>query len=393
MTSEGPLHGLRVVELGGIGPAPFCGMLLGDLGADVIRIARVAEAGAPAPDAVLHRNARSAAIDLKHPDGVAALLRVIDGADAVIEGFRPGVAERLGLGPDVCLARRASLVYGRMTGWGQEGPAARTPGHDINYVGLAGVLDAIRPADDPDRAPVPPANLVGDFGGGGMLLAVGLLAALLHARATGEGQVVDAAMVDGSALLLAMAYGARRPGAWQAAGGIDIVNGAAPFYRSYRCADGGHVVVGALEPGFFAELLAVLGLAGDPDFAAQYDRAAWPAMHARLAGIFAGRARDEWARLFDGTQACVTPVLTLAEAPDHPHLAARGTYRTRADGTVEPAPAPRFAATPTGAVRPPRRLGADTAAVLAAAGLADDEVAQLVQAGVVALELPPSGQA
>ncbi|WP_344126737.1 CaiB/BaiF CoA-transferase family protein [Luedemannella flava] len=392
MTDEGqgPLAGLRVVELGGIGPAPFCGMMLGDLGADVIRVARVEEAGAPAPDAVLHRNARSVAVDLKHPDGVAALLRVVDGADAVIEGFRPGVAERLGLGPDVCLARRPALVYGRMTGWGQTGPAAHTPGHDINYVGLAGVLDAIRPAGAVDWAPVPPANLVGDFGGGGMLLAVGLLAALLHARTTGQGQVVDAAMVDGSALLLAMAYGAWRPGVWQAVGGIDIVSGGAPFYRSYRCADGGHVVVGALEPRFYAELLAVLGLAGDPDFAAQYDRWAWPAMHARLAEIFAGRARDEWARLFDGTQACVTPVLGMDEAPDHPHLAARGTYRTRDDGTVEPAPAPRFAATPAGPVRAPRPLGADTAAVLAAAGLAEDDVARLAKAGVVAVEVPPS---
>jgi alpha-methylacyl-CoA racemase len=381
-----------VVELGGIGPAPFCGMLLGDLGADVIRLAKVSDAGAGVPDAVLHRNSRSVAVDLKHPAGVDAVLRVLDRADAVIEGFRPGVAERLGLGPDVCLARRPGLVYGRMTGWGQEGPAAQAPGHDINYVGLAGALDAIRPAGDPAWTPVPPANLVGDFGGGGMLLAVGVLGAIVHARATGEGQVVDAAMVDGSALLLSMAYGARVPGTWQRLGGDDILTGAAPFYRSYRCADGRFVAVGALEPGFYGELLAVLGLAGDPDFAAQYDRAAWPAMHARLAGIFAGRVRDEWARLFDGTQACVTPVLSLDEAPTHPHLAARGTYRTRPDGTVEPAPAPRFAATPVGDVRPPGALGADTASVLAEAGLSAAEITALAHKGVVALEVPPSGR-
>jgi alpha-methylacyl-CoA racemase len=383
--ARGPLAGVRVVELGGIGPAPFCGMLLGDLGAEVIRLARVADAGAIAPDAVLHRNARSVAVDLKSASGADAVLRIVDGADAVIEGFRPGVAERLGVGPDVCLARRPALVYGRMTGWGQEGPAAHAPGHDINYVALTGALDAIRPAGWPDWPPVPPANLLGDFGGGGMLLAVGVLSALLHARATGEGQVVDAAMVDGTSLLLAMAYGARRPGAWQGAGGADIVNGAAPFYRSYRCADGGYVVVGALEPRFYAELLAVLGLGGDPYFAAQYERAAWPAMHARLAEIFAGRARDEWARLFDGTQACVTPVLSLDEAPDHPHLAARATYRTREDGTVEPAPAPRFGATPVGEVHPPRLLGADTADVFAAAGLSEKELAALAEAGVIAL--------
>ena len=379
----GPLAGVRVAELGGIGPVPFCGMLLGDLGATVVRVDHPAAAGRPSPFPVLHRNRRSIAVDLKQPQGVDLVLRLVEDCDAVIEGFRPGAVERLGLGPDACLARNPRLVYGRMTGWGQDGPWAAEPGHDINYIALAGALHAIGPADGD---PVPPLNLVGDFGGGGMLLALGLLSGVLSARATGRGQVVDAAMTDGTALQLAMTYGFLAQGRWEDRRGVNMLDGGAPYYGVYRCGDGRHVAVGAIEHPFYASLLRVLGLTDDPLFARQQDRAAWPAMRTRLEQVFAGRSRDDWAGLFDGEGACVTPVLSLTEAARHPHNVARGTYRPLAGSPAPapvPAPAPRFSGTPSADPAAAAAVGADTAGVLAELGLAADEVAALRDKGVV----------
>ncbi|NBE53626.1 CaiB/BaiF CoA transferase family protein, partial [Streptomyces boluensis] len=335
--ASGPLAGVRIVELGGIGPGPFAGMVLAGLGAEVVRVERPG-ARVSAADTVLLRGRSSVAVDLKHPEGAAAALRLVDSADALLEGFRPGVTERLGLGPDVCLARNPRLVYGRMTGWGQDGPLAQAPGHDINYIGLTGVLHAIGRADGD---PVPPLNLVGDFGGGGMLLALGVVSALLHARSTGAGQVVDAAMTDGSALLLAMTYGFLGAGQWSDERGVNLFSGCAPFYTTYRCADGEHVAVGAIEPRFYADLVAGLGLADDPGCGTQGPPDTWPVVRKRFAEVFAGRTRDAWAGHFAGTQACVTPVLSLTEAAAHPHNAARGTYLD-GDGPLRPAPAPRF---------------------------------------------------
>ncbi|HEU5266812.1 MAG TPA: CaiB/BaiF CoA-transferase family protein [Jatrophihabitans sp.] len=375
----GPLTGIQVVELGGIGPGPFCGMILGDLGADVIRVDRPTEAGQRLRMAVLHRNRRSIAVDLKQPDGVAAILRLIERADVVIEGFRPGVTERLGLGPDVCLSRNPGLVYGRMTGWGQDGPLAREPGHDINYLGLAGALAAIGSADGD---PVVPLNLVADMGGGGLLLALGVLSALLAARSIGRGQVVDAAMTDGVALQLSLVYSLIESGVWTDRRGANLFDGAAPFYRAYRCADGRHVAVGALEPQFYAALLRVLGLHDDPLFSKQHDRSAWLAMGERLQEVFATRTRDDWATAFAGQQACVTPVLGLVDAAQHPHNAERGTFLVDA-GAVAPAPAPRFLGTPASTPQPAPLAGEHTPAVLTEAGLTADEIADLLQAGVV----------
>ena len=378
---SGPLAGLRVVELGGIGPGPFCGMILSDLGADVIRVDRPSEAGTDTFTPILLRGRRSVAVDLKHDDGARLALRLIETADAVVEGFRPGVMERLGLGPDACLARNPRLVYGRMTGWGQEGPLAREAGHDINYIAIAGALGAIGPAGGD---PVVPLNLVADMGGGGMLLALGIAAALVHAGKTGRGQVVDAAMTDGVALQLAGTYGLLDRGLWSDRRGSNLLDGAAPFYRTYRCADGGHVAVGSLEPKFYAALLEGLGLTHDPLFAAQHDRGAWAAMSARLEEVFATRARDEWSDVFAGRDACVTPVLGLAEAAAHPHNVARGTYAPDEDGMTQPGPAPRFGATPTVPGPAAVKLGGDTDAVLAEAGLDRDEIAALRSRGVVA---------
>jgi len=378
---RGPLDGVRVLELGGIGPGPFCGMLLADLGASVVRVERPADAGRPSQHPWLHRNRRSIAVDLKRPEGVTALLALVERSDALIEGFRPGVAERLGLGPEPCLARNPGLVYGRMTGWGQDGPLAQEPGHDINYIALAGALHAIAPEGGD---PVPPLNLVGDFGGGGMLLALGLLAALLNSRATGQGQVVDAAMTDGTALLLAMTYGFLAHGRWQDRPASNLLDGGAPFYTVYRCADDRHVSVGSIEPQFYASLLRVLGLSEDPLFARQFDRAAWPAMRDRLAGLFRSRERDEWAARFDGQGACVTPVLSLTEAPEHPHNAARGTYLPGPGGGIQPAPAPRFSGTPAATPVEAPLAGADTRAVLRDCGLPDEQLTDLFARGVLA---------
>jgi alpha-methylacyl-CoA racemase len=378
---SGPLAGVRVIELGGIGPGPFCGMLLADLGAEVIRFDRPAQAGDETMQASLLRGRRSVTLDLKRAQGAEVALRLIDTADAVIEGFRPGVTERLGLGPETCLNRNPRLVYGRMTGWGQEGPLAQEPGHDINYIAIAGALGAIGPARGD---PIVPLNLVGDMGGGGMLLALGIAAALVHARATGEGQVVDAAMTDGTAIQLAGVYALLALGRWSDRRGTNLLDGAAPFYRAYRCADDGHMAVGCLEPQFYAELLRVLELSDDPLFADQYDEPSWPAMSARLEELFAARSRDDWSEALAGQGACVTPVLSLAEAAVHPHNVARRTYAVDEGGAIQPGPAPRFGATPSAPPSPARAVGADTDDVLAEAGLDPAEIDELRTQGVIA---------
>lgn len=338
-----PLSGLRILEFDGLGPVTFASMMLADLGADVLRLSRNADAAAPVfsevGGEVLHRGRPSVGVNLKEPADIAAVLELIGASDALIEGFRPGVMERLGLGPDICAARNARLVFGRITGWGQTGPLARQVGHDINYIALSGALHAL---GEPDRPPRPPLNLLGDYGGGAMMLVTGVLAALLEAKTTGKGRVVDAAMTDGSALLMSLfqALGAR--GLWSDNRGANLLDGGAPFYRCYACKDGGFVAVGALEPQFYAALLAGLDLA--PETAPQFDFAGWPAQHARLEAVFATRDRDDWAAHFEGTDACVTPVLTIAEAARHPHNVARGTYVD--PGVVQAAPAPRFEGSP-----------------------------------------------
>nr|PZN36337.1 MAG: carnitine dehydratase [Actinomycetota bacterium] len=374
----GPLEGVTVVELAGIGPAPFCGMVLADLGARVVRVDRPGTGGPGAYTDLLNRGKLSIAVDLKHPDGVGVVLDLVERADALLEGFRPGVTERLGLGPDVCLERNPRLVYGRMTGWGQDGPLAERAGHDIDYIALSGVLGSIGTAADP----VPPLNLVGDFGGGGMLLAVGVLAGILSARATGKGQVVDAAMVDGSALLMAFQHGLRAAGFWSPKREDNMLDGAAPWYTTYRTADGGHMAVGAIEPQFYAELLRVLGLEGE-DLPHQHDRSGWPALRARFAEVFASRTRAEWEEAFSGSDACVAPVLDMAEAPSHPHNAARGTF-VEVEGVVQPAPAPRFSGTPVGAPAPPSAPGRDTDLILALLGRTEQDIGKLRSSGAVA---------
>jgi alpha-methylacyl-CoA racemase len=355
-------------------------MLLAELGADVIRVDRPGGGSLlvdPEKDAI-NRSRPSVAVDLKSPGGRDVLLRLIDGADVLVEGLRPGVLERLGLGPDEALARNPRLVYARMTGWGQDGPLAQRAGHDINYLGLTGALHAIGPAD----RPVPPLNIGADFGGGSMFLVVGVLAALLERGTSGRGQVVDAAMVDGASSLITMVYGLLGSGLWQDRRAANLLDGGAPFYDTYACADGRHVAVGALEPQFYAAFVEGLGL-GDPLPGGQYDVAHWPEHRRRFAEAFATRSRDEWAEVFAGTDACVTPVLGLREAPAHPHLAARGTF-VEQDGTPLPGPAPRFSRTP-GAVRgAARRPGADTRAVLSDWGCTADVVGQLLAAGAVA---------
>jgi alpha-methylacyl-CoA racemase len=341
---RGPLAGLKVVELAGIGPGPHAAMILADLGASVVRVDRPSgglQLGVPgAPDPTL-RGRRRVAADLKDPAGRETVLRLAERADVLLEGYRPGVTERLGVGPADCHARNPRLVYARMTGWGQDGPLAARAGHDINYISLTGVLHAIGRAGE---RPVPPLNLVGDFGGGSMLLVVGVLAALWEAQRSGQGQVVDAAMVDGASLLVQMVWGLRGQGRWTDGREENVLDGHAPFYDTYTCADGRHLAVGALEPQFYAALLAGLGLDGEK-LPAQYDRTGWPALRARFTEVFASRSRDEWAEVFAGTDACVTPVLAFGEVPAHPHLAARGTIVER-DGIPQAAPAPRFSRTP-----------------------------------------------
>jgi alpha-methylacyl-CoA racemase len=379
---SGPLAGVRIIELAGLGPAPFAGMMLADAGAEIIRIDRSDRAMYPPPaepdSDLLNRGRRSVAVDLKRPAGAELVLRLASRADGLIEGFRPGVAERLGIGPDACLARNRALVYGRMTGWGQDGPMAQMAGHDINYIAVAGALGQIGRVGEP---PVPPLNLVGDFGGGGMLLAFGVVAAVLSARQTGEGQVIDAAMVDGAAALMTMTYSFRSTGIWKNPPGTNILDTGAHFYEVYQTSDGGYIGVGAIEPQFYAELLRRLGLDGH-DLPDQLDRAAWPRMKQLFATIFATRTRDEWAATFAGTDACAVAVLSMDEAPSHPHNAHRQTFVEIA-GVVQPAPAPRFSLTPGKIRRPPPRPGQGTDDALADWGLDGAEIRQLRESGAI----------
>ena len=373
---SGPLQGVRVLEFAGLAPAPFCGMLLADLGADVVRIDRRGAVPMPPVD-VLGRGKRSVALDLKRHEAVDACLALAERADVLIEGFRPGVMERLGLGPEAVHARNPKLVYGRLTGWGQTGPKSAEAGHDINYVALSGALEAI---GTPER-PVPPLNLVGDFAGGALYLAFGVLAALRHAERTGEGQVIDCAMTDGAASLMALFTGLRASGLWGAPRGGNLLDGGAPFYGVYECADGGFVAVGALEPQFHAALLRTLGL--DPrEFEPQMDRAAWPERRARVAAAFRTRPRDAWAAAFEGSDACVTPVLSLAEAPAHPHNAARRTF-VEVDGLAQPAPAPRFSATAGRIAAGPPAIGAHNRSALESWGFSSQQVDDLAAAGAL----------
>ncbi|MFL6625658.1 MAG: CaiB/BaiF CoA transferase family protein [Vitreoscilla sp.] len=373
----GVLSGLRVVEIAGLGPAPFCGMLLADMGADVVLVERGASGGgdplALGRNAIVHRGKRSIALDLKDPAAVDAVLRLVDGADALVEGMRPGVMERLGLGPDACLARNPRLVYGRMTGWGQDGPLAQAAGHDINYIALSGALWF---AGAPGEPPMAPPTLVGDLGGGALYLAMGVLAALLAARQTGAGQVVDAAIVDGSANLMNLLLSAHAAGRQPFERGLGLLDGP-HWYGAYACADGQFVTVGALEPQFNALLLAKLGLADDPEFRNAYDARRWPRLRERLAALFAAQPRAHWVDLLEGSDACFAPVLTPREALAHPHLAARGVYAER-DGVLQAAPAPRFSGTPSGIPGAVPERGADSEAILREAGLDDAVIARLV---------------
>ena len=335
----GPLQGLRIIEFAGIGPGPFCGMLLSDLGADVLTIERKGSKPPP-PHAITQRGRCRLSLDLKQAAAVELCLDLIERSEALFEGFRPGVMERLGLGPEIVLKRNPALVYGRMTGWGQYGPCASAAGHDINYIAISGALHAIGLGDKP----VPPLNLVGDFGGGALYLAVGLLAGLMHARATGRGQVVDAAMTDGAASLMSLFYGFKAAGQWRDLRRANRLDGGAHFYDTYQCADGQWVAIGALEPQFYALLLEKLGLAGQMEFE-QLDAAHWPQARARIAEAFRAKTREEWRQALEGSDACFAPVLTLEEAPAHPHNRARETF-VEVGGVTQPAPAPRFSATP-----------------------------------------------
>ncbi len=380
----GPLQGYRIIELAGIGPGPFAAMVLADMGAEVVRVDRVAsvpdgDRSGPARDVSL-RGRRSVALDLKQPDAVEALLALVHEADALIEGFRPGVMERLGLGPDVCLDRNPRLVFGRMTGWGQEGPYAQGAGHDINYIALAGCLAHIGRAGE---APVPPLNLVGDFGGGGMLLAFGVVCGLLEAQRSGQGQVVDAAMVDGAALLMTMFHSMAATGMFDENGrGTNLLDTGAHFYDVYACADGQYVSIGSIEPQFYAELLRLTGLADDPQFAGQMDRSRWPALKQRLRDVFATKTRDEWCAIMDATDVCFAPVLTLSEAAAHPHNVARQTF-VEVAGARQPAPAPRFSRTVPTIDAPPPHAGQHTRAVFTDWGVDGGTVDKWFETGAV----------
>jgi alpha-methylacyl-CoA racemase len=375
----GPLSGVKVIEVAGLAAAPFGCMMLADMGADVLRVDRFGPAGhRPAVDDLLRRGRRSIALDLKTAEGLDILLRLTDDADVLVEGFRPGVAERLGFGPQVCAARNPRLVYARMTGWGQDGPLASSAGHDIDYIAISGALSLVGRAGE---RPVPPVNLTGDFGGGGMLLVVGVLAALLERERSGTGQVVDAAMVDGSALLTAMVHGARAAGTWRDQRGANLIDGGAPFYDTYPTADGEYLAVGALETPFYADLLRGLGLDADPDLPDRNDPANWPALRERFAAVIARRTRAEWAELFVGSDACVAPVLGLAEVPTHPHNAARDAF-PEVGGIPQPAPAPRFSRTPALTPQPPPSQGADTDKILAGLGYSQPEITSLRERGV-----------
>lgn len=371
----GPLSGLKIVEIAGIGPGQLCGMLLADMGADLVRVVRPGAATPSIPDEfnLMNRGRPAVTVDLKNPRGTDLVLRLCETADALFEGFRPGVMEKFGLGPGDCMERNPRLVYGRMTGWGQDGPLALTAGHDANYIALAGALHCI---GEQGRPPPLPLNLVGDFGGGALYLAMGLLAALLEARRSGQGQVVDAAMTDGVASMLTMFHGLRAAGMWRDEREANLLDGGAPFARCYETRDGGWMAVCALEPPFFAALVSALGVTGvDP--VDQYDRRAWPEHQRLLAAAFRTRTRDEWAERLGGSDACATPVLSLAEAPEHPHNRARQTF-VDVDGVRQPGPAPRFSRTPGAIRRGPCEPDTDTQAALEAWGLSAEEIAKLL---------------
>lgn len=375
---------MRVVEIAGIGPGPFAAMLLADMGADVLRVDRAGSVtptsdDAPPPLDLLNRGRRSVGVDLKHEGGAEVVLRLVEQADALIEGFRPGVAERLGIGPDECLARNGRLVYGRMTGWGQEGPLADAAGHDLNYIALAGALHPIGRAGSP---PPPPLNLVGDFGGGALYLAFGIVCGVLEAKSSGRGQVVDTAMVDGAAHLTTMFHSMRAMGFWSESRESNLLDGGAPFYDTYETSDGQFVSIASLEPKFYAELRRLVGLEED-EWAAQMDRSRWPEMKVRLAEVIKQRTREEWGALLEGTDACFAPVLSLSEAPLHPHNRQRGTF-TEVAGITQPAPAPRFSRTPGAISSPPAHPGQHTAAALTDWGFSADELAELKASAAIA---------
>ncbi len=377
----GPLHGVKVIELAGIGPGPFAGTLLSDMGADVVRVERadwVDKMQGPYGFWVDGRGRRSVGVDLKHPDGVETVLRLVEQADALIEGYRPGVTERLGLGPDDCLGRNPRLVYGRMTGWGQDGPLAQAAGHDINYISVAGALAHFGRVGQP---PTPPLNMVGDYGGGAMFLAFGIVCALFEAKSSGQGQVIDAAMVDGAAYLMGPIWGLRNMGGMSDERGTNLLDTGAPFYDVYETSDGKWVSIGSIEPQFYADLLQRLGI--DPEgLPGQNDRAGWPAMKERLTAIFLTKTRDEWTALLEGTDVCFGPILTMTEAAEHPHIKERGTVVNYHD-ILQPAPAPRFSRTGAEIQGPAVPPGHDTEAVLASSGFSADEVAGLLASGAV----------
>jgi alpha-methylacyl-CoA racemase len=381
----GPLRGLRIIELAGIGPAPFAAMMLADMGAEVVRVDRVQAVKAATTDSphwdVLLRGRRNVALDLKHPDGVATLLDLVEHADGLIEGFRPAVMERLGVGPDVCLGRNPRLVFGRMTGWGQDGPYAHAAGHDINYIALAGALAHFGRAGE---APVPPLNMVGDFGGGGMLLAFGMVCALLEAQRSGQGQVVDTSMVDGSATLMSMFWAFRQLGFFdEDHRGTNLLDTGAHFYDVYECADGRFVSIGSIEPQFYAKLLQHTGLTDDAEFAHQMDKQQWPRLKERLAQIMRTKTRDEWCAAMEHTDVCFAPVLTMTEAAAHPHNVARGTFIDVA-GVTQPAPAPRFSRTAASVDSPPAHAGQHSREVLTDWGFSADRIDELIASGAVA---------
>jgi alpha-methylacyl-CoA racemase len=381
----GPLHGLKVVEMVGIGPGPFCAMMLSDMGADVIRIDKKIDAARGAKSStidsrfdVLARGRRSIALDLKNPEGQQVALELIAQADALVEGFRPGVMERLGLGPDVCLERNPRLVYGRMTGWGQTGPLAHAAGHDLKYIALSGMLHAIGRAGEP---PPPPLNLVGDFGGGAMMLAFGIVCALLEAKHSKRGQVIDAAMTEGSALLGALMYGMKAAGRWTVARDANLLDGGAHFYDTYQCADGKYVSIGSIEPQFYAELLKRAGIE-DETFKRQMDSRAWPELALKLAAQIKTKTRDEWCKLMEGTDVCFAPVLDMNEAPLHPHNRARNAF-VEISGVTQPAPAPRFSRTPAAVQGPPAQLGEHSEAILREWGFGEERLLGLKARGIV----------
>jgi len=370
----GPLNGLRLLEIAGIGPGPYCAMVLADMGAEVVRVVR------PGPDAfgqtprfdLLSRGRRSVCIDLKRAEGIDAVLRLVERADGLFEGFRPGVMERLGLGPEICMERNPSLVYGRMTGFGQEGPLSQAAGHDINYIAQAGVLAHI---GRPGQPPVPPINLIGDFGGGGLLLAFGMVCALLERTRSGQGQVVDAAMIDGAAALMTIFHGAEQTGFWSNTPGTNMIDGGAPWYDVYETSDGRYVSIGSIEPQFYAELIEKLGLAGEA-LPAQHDQERWPELRTRFREIFRSKSRDEWCEVMEGSDVCFAPVLTMAEAREHEHARARGAF-VEVDGVAQPRPAPRFSRTDSTVQSPPARGGAHTDEVLHDWGFEAGEISAL----------------